>query len=149
MDIGEYCQAVRGVLGEYRTSVVFKVANVIKLMPANTRSLVLEIFVDQDGEGFLKIMASLDGPDLYVLNKQIAPDAELFTTRMTEAGFVPPLPLMGRNESFDVNDALTDCAAEWLQSLCSELQLEAVTVPVIIESHDQYGSLCPIYINRN
>ena len=91
---------------------------------------------------------SLDGPDLYVLNRAVRQHAELFETRMTENGLEPPLPLLDPfNEKFSVHDALTDCAAEWISGVWKQLDTFGLTIPVFVCSHDEYGTNLPIQLN--
>lgn len=67
---------------------------------------------------------------------------------MTEKGLNPGLPLMDPwDEEFEVSDALTDCAANWLVEVWKGTGITSLDIPVTIESHDQYGDLAPIELN--
>ncbi len=144
----EYVNAVESVLEAHRQVAQSELAAVFNLVPPKTKRMTIDIFIDQDGEGFLSVRVGLEGPDLFVLNRAISPHAELFTTRMTEAGFEPPLPLMSsRREPFSVHDTLTDCAASWIAQIWKDLNPTGITVPVDIVSPEDYGTITPFRLN--
>lgn len=144
MTRNEYIQAVRQVLDEHTERAASELTAALAIVPAKARQITLDIFVDQDGEGFLDVRVALDGPDLYVLNRAIASRALLFETRMTENGLVPNLPLMNPdNEEFSVQHALTDCAAAWLKSVWSRAEHSDCQLPVVIKSPEGYGTTVP------
>lgn len=143
----EYINEVNVVLEAHREYASSELLAVLALVPPKATLITFDIFVDQDGEGFLGVSVGLDGPDLYVLGKAIAPRGQLFKTRMAETGLVPPLPLMDAfGEEFSVHDALTDCAASWIVSIWRELSPN-VELPVLVQSHDDYGTTTPIKLN--
>jgi hypothetical protein len=114
----EYIQQVQDVLSGHSEQAAARLTAALTLVSENARKVLIEIFVDQDGEGFLDVRVSLDGPDLFALNRAIASHAVLFGIRMTESGLDPALPLMEPGgESFSVQDALVDCAASWIASV--------------------------------
>ena len=82
----EYIQQVESVLSEHTGQAATRLAATLALVPPKARKVEIEIFVDEDGEGLLDVRVSLDGPDLFVLNRAIASHAELFGTRMTPGG---------------------------------------------------------------
>jgi hypothetical protein len=140
----EYINQVEAVLIGYTEQAAKRLEAVFPRVPAEARKIEIEIFVDQGGEGFLDVQVSLDGPDLFVLNRPIASHARLFGTRMTDAGLEPPLPLMsGSDDPFSVQDTLTDCAAAWLATVWRQTDTRAVKLPVTVGSHDEYGSITP------
>ena len=147
MTCDEYTKEVSVVLEAYRQHAASELLAALALVPPRAKLITLEIFVDQGGEGFLDVHVGLEGPDLYVLNKAIAPHARLFETRMTETGLTPTLPLMDVfGEEFSVHDALTDCAASWIASIWRQLSPN-VELPVIVQSHEGYGTTTPIKLN--
>ena len=144
----EYIQQVERVLSEHTAQAATQLAASLALVPPKTRKVDIEIFVDQDGEGFLDVRVSLDGPDLFVLNRAIASHADLFGTRMTPGGLVPALPLMeARGETFSVHDALTDCAASWVASVWRQADRRDFRLPVTVVSHDGYGTTAPLQLS--
>lgn len=143
----EYIKEVSAVLEAHREQAAAKLLAALALVPPKAVQITLDVTVDQGGEGFLSVRVGLDGPDLYVLGKAIAPHAQLFNTRMTESGLTPPLPLMDAfGEEFSVHDALTDCAASWIASIWTRLS-PRVGLPVFVQSPEGYGTSTPIKLN--
>jgi hypothetical protein len=121
----------------------------LALVPPQAKRITIDIFVDQDGEGFLTIRVGLDGPDLFVLQRAIARHAELFDTRTTESGLEPPLPLMNAGgEDFSVQDALTDCGANWVASIWKTLDHSRTRLPVTVQSPEGYGTVTPMQLKK-
>jgi hypothetical protein len=144
MNRAEYCQAVVHVLEAHTAATAERLAAALALAPPAAQQMTIDIFVDQDGEGFLDVRVGLDGPDLHVLNRAIAPHAHLFATRMTEEGLSPRLPLMpSRLKRFSVHDALTDCAADWLRSVWRRVDRSVCRIPLVVQSPDGYGDAVP------
>jgi hypothetical protein len=145
MNQDEYTDQVRKILDEHTESARENLRKLPSCLPSEVSAIELTIFVDQDGEGFLTVRVSVEGPDLYVINKSIEGCAVLFDTIMKDGGLVPPLPLMDPfEEDFSVHDALSDCAADWLVNVWNGLNGEVAGVPVSIISHDEYGTKTPI-----
>jgi hypothetical protein len=144
----EYTQHVEALLAGHTGHAATKLAAALALVPPKARKVNIQISVDQDGEGFLDVRIALEGPDSFVLNKAVAPHAELFGTRMTAEGLDPALPLMEPgDEEFSVHDALTDCAALWIASVWKEAGITGFHLPIAIVSHDGYGTTTPIQLN--
>lgn len=147
MELEEYIESVRIVLEGSSERAKARLVAAIPLVPSTAKELTIDIFIDQDGEGFLGVQLSLGGPDLYVINQVIRDHSELFETRMTESGLEPPLPLTDPvKENFSVHDVLTDCAAEWISSVWKQLDSSGLKIPVFIRSHDEYGTNLPIQL---
>lgn len=144
----EYIQAVRRILDEHTERAASALAQALAIVPKKATKVALDIFVDQDGEGFLDVQVGLEGPDLYVLNRAIASYAALFDTRMTEQGLVPNLPLMDPDDAdFSVQDILTDCAASWLKSVWAHTEHSCCQLPVVITSPEGYGTTVPCQLS--
>jgi hypothetical protein len=141
----EYAQQVDRILEAHRENATARLTAALALIPADASRLTFQIFVDQDGEGFLDVRLGLDGPGLYGLNRAIAEHAELFGTRMTEDGLDPALPLLSPGgEAFSVHDVLTDCAAAWAVRLWNEIDHRRISLPVDVASPEGYGTTTPI-----
>jgi len=146
----EYVKQVNAVLSEHTAQAATRLAAALELVPPKTQAAEIEIFVDQDGEGFLGVRVGLVGSDLFVLNRAIAAHAELFTTRMTQSGLEPPLPLMAaRRETFSVHDVLTDCAASWVRSVWRQTDRAGFHLPLTVVSHDGYGTTTPFDLSHD
>ncbi|MCH8045674.1 MAG: hypothetical protein IID44_18340 [Planctomycetes bacterium] len=147
MDELEYRTILSQVLSAHLEPAVRQLTGVLRNLPAKTRGIDIEVFPDQDGEGTFSVRVGLDGPDLYVLNKAIDEWADLFCVRHTEKGLEPPVPLMEPGaESFEVNDIVVDCAAEWVQAVWQALGDPQPTVPVTVVGHDDYGTVTPLIL---
>ena len=137
----EYTTEVRSILDGHTREARSQLAKLPSLLPNSTKSIDLMIFIDQDGEGFLTVRISLNGPDLYVINKQIEDCAVLFDTVMVSDGLEPPLPLMDPfDEGFSVHDELANCAADWLVDVMQEVDCKSFGVPFTIITEEGYGS---------
>ena len=144
----DYIHQVEDVLAAHTERAATRLAAALALIPPNARKVVIQVFVDQDGEGFLHVRVTLEGPDLFVLNRVIASHAELFGTRMTQSGLNPALPLMEPGgETFSVHDALTDCAASWVGSVWGQTDRLSFRLPVTVVSHDGYGTTTPLHLS--
>ena len=145
MTESEYAKEVRSILDGHTDAARSKLTRLPDLLPETARAIDLMIFVDQDGEGFLTVRISLDGPDLYVINKAIEECALLFDTKVVNVKMVPPMPLMDPfDEDFSIHDVLTDSAADWLTAVWNGVDRSRLQIPVTITSHDEYGSRTPI-----
>ena len=149
MNVDEYTLAVRSVLDGHTPSAVANLTTTLGCIPVKASRVIIKIFIDQDGEGFLGVRINLEGPDLYVLNKAIRPSAELFSTKMIDGQLQPGLPLMEpHGESFSVHDALSDVAAQWIQEVWNLANHSDFSLPVFIETHDGYGTFTPLSLNH-
>lgn len=146
MTENDYIDAVNSVLAEYSEGAIRRIRETITVLPQKATRMTFDVFVDQDGEGFLDVRIGLDGPDLFVLNKAISAHADLFKTRMTESGLNPPLPQMdSQEEAFSVQHTLTDCAAKWIATIWKEHGLDS-PIPVEITSPEGYGTVFPMVL---
>ena len=139
----EYIQKVEAVLNEHTVQAASRLSAALALVPLKTKEVDIEIFVDEEGEGFLDVQVNLMGPDLHVLNRAIADYAELFETHMTEEDImIPPLPRMAyKGETFSVQDTLADCAASWLCRVWENTERGDFHLPVTVVVHDDYGTI--------
>jgi hypothetical protein len=141
----EFQAALHDVLAEHAAQALQRIQRTLERIPQNARSLDFEVFASQDGDGAFDVRATLDGPDLYVLNKAIAESAEVLGVTVTAAGMSPPVPAVDAEVvDFDVNDAIVDCVALWLQSLWRKLKPRQPAIPVTVVCHDGYGTLTPL-----
>jgi hypothetical protein len=147
MTKSEYVRAVEQVLEAHTTMAVSRLVAALANVPKKAERVTIEIFMDQDGEGFLDIRVVLDGPDWYVLQKAIASHADIFSTKMTENGLDPNLPLMcPGGESFSVHDALSDTAAAWIAKVWAMTGQQDFHLPVVAVTHDDYGTMTPLQL---
>ena len=149
VDETQYRTALSQVFSEHLEIAANRLVETIRHLPIKTRAMNIEVFPDQDGEGTFTIRVGLDGPDLYVLNKAIDEWADLFDVRLTRTGLEPAVPLMEPGaESFDVNDAIVDCSARWLQQVWESIDNPQLDVPVTVVGHEGYGTVTPLVLHR-
>lgn len=145
MNEHEYRKALSVILEDHTASARIKLAEVLKNLPRQARSIQIVVSPEQGGEGAFSVHVTLDGPDLYVLNKAIRGWAELFTVRHASYGLDPPVPLMDAfGETFEVNDAVVDVAAGWVQRIWQTLEDLHPRLPATVTGHDEYGTVTPI-----
>jgi hypothetical protein len=138
----EYARAVHAVLAQHTERAIMQLRRALDALPGKARAVTIDVMVDQESEGFLTVRVGVEGPDLYVLNKAIAPYASLFDTVMTETELSPDLPLMEGSE-FNVGVVLTDCAASWVREVWLQAGHPANGLPVAIVSPEGYGLSLP------
>jgi len=144
MNSVEFGTALREELAKHSAEAARRIGEILARIPAKARSLDLEVFPSQDGDGFFGVRASFDGPDLYVLNKPIDQFADIIEPKYTEAGVVPAIPLLDTpNAGFAVNDVVVDSVATWLKSVWESLDSSA-RIPVRVVGHDGYGTITPL-----
>ncbi len=103
------------------------------------------VFPDQDGEGTFSVVASLEGPDLFVLNKAIEGHRYLFDVPHTEDGIEPEVPLFASDEaSFNVQDVIVDTAMQWVAELWETCGRGRSPLPGLVYGEEGYGTLEPL-----
>ncbi len=120
---------------------------VLERVPEKAQMLNFEIFPDQDGEGAFSVHANVDGPDLFVLNKQIESVASIFDVVHTPTGFEPSVPMLDPFETeFDYENVVVDCVAHWVKQLWGDQDNRNIFIPVAIVGHEGAGNATPIYL---
>lgn len=148
MNEDDYIAELTAALAKRTDSVQLKIAPLLTNLPEKAQRLDMEIFPSQDGEGDFSVVASLEGPDLFVLNKPIEPYSELISVRHTPEGCEPDVPMVDPfDTTFEVNDVLTDCVANWLSDIWKKTGPHSVSIPVTIVGHDDYGQITPVELN--
>jgi hypothetical protein len=133
----EFIAELRAVLDQHVDAARESLRRLIPRIPANARALHLMVFTNQEGDGQFDVFGSIDGPDHYYVNKQIADVKDIFTVRLTENGFTPPVPMVAaRDAGFDVNETLIQCVSTWLRHVWNTTEDIVPTVPVAIVGHD-------------
>ena len=113
-----------------------RLRQVAERLPESTREIHIYAFVDQDGEGFIKVRASLDGPDLHPLNQSIKDVAELFDQ------FVPHPD----GEVYQ-GDFIVDTVIRFLEDRIDRPILGSVSIPVSLLNPEGYGTVAPVKLN--
>jgi len=141
MDETAYRAALRATLDALDGPALERIRALLAALPEAAREIHVVVFPDQDGEGAFSVHVSLDGLDLYVLNRAIEPHRTLFEVIHGEEGFEPDLPMFGRDPGFSVQDAIVDTAADWIEALWP--RAGRAPVPVMIYGDEDYGSAAP------
>ena len=131
-------------LAKHSGSMASSLKDLFANIPENTREIHIEVFASQDGDGMFSVYVSLEGPDLYVLNKSIERYASLFEPKYVGTTIKPYIPTVDPFEfDFEVNDVVVDCVANWIKSVWERPMVLASNVRVIVVGHDSFGTVTP------
>lgn len=134
----QYIIELQNALQIQRDSVIHNLNFVLTRIPETTKKISINIFLPQDIDGSFTVRISLQGPDLYVLNKQIDDIANIFDVKRTAEGFVPYVPII-EDVEFDAYKIICSCAIDWLKSIWIESKHQHVSIPVDLVIADDYG----------
>ena len=141
----DYEQALLRTLDQHADAAGEKLRALIAALPPKAREIHIAIFPDQDGTGTFSIVASLDGPDLYVLNRAIEPHRNLFEVVYTETGLEPEVPTFASHQTaFDVQDVIVDTAMGWVETLWNRCARGHSPLPGLVYGEEGYGQREPI-----
>lgn len=144
----EFIAKLSAALQNHAGTARAQIPRLLMSLPKRATQLDLQVFPAQDGDGFFTILASVDGPDLYVINKAIDAHANLFDAKYTENGVDPPIPIVDPFDvDYPVNDIIVDCAAKWLQEVWRSLGDVDCSIPVVVIGHDDYGTVTPVELH--
>jgi Family of unknown function (DUF6389) len=148
MNSKEFTTALKVELDKHSSGVIEKWKKVLSILPEETKSVSVIISPAQDGDGFFDIFVSLDGPDLYVLNKRIREYYQLFSPVHTKNGIEPYIPEVDPFDvDFEVNDTVVDIVLPWLESLWEMVRSENISIPVGIYGEEGYGTRTAVQLN--
>ncbi|HTW13922.1 MAG TPA: DUF6389 family protein [Nocardioides sp.] len=83
-----------------------------------TDGIVIDVFVDQDGEGPFDVWARFDGSDGFVLDRRFDDERRLFGVEWGEEGWDPDVPARPREWSRDdLETELVELVAIWLSGV--------------------------------
>lgn len=149
MTRAEFQAALHLILAGHVSRAARQIQLILDGVPANARALYLEVFASQEADDAFDVRASLEGPDLYVLNQAIQNAALIFGVRNSSTGFAPPVPMVDPGAvEFSVNDAIVDVVASWLRVVWDTLDAPAHGIPVRVVGHDDYGTVTPLELRR-
>jgi hypothetical protein len=134
----QYIIELQNALQVQRKSVIDNLNFVLTRIPEITKKICIDIFLPQDIDGSFTVRISLEGPDLYVLNKQIDDIANIFDIKSTAEGFVPYIPLI-EDVEFDAYKIICSCIIHWLKSIWTEIKHQHILIPVDLVIADDYG----------
>ncbi|MGW7532987.1 DUF6389 family protein [Amycolatopsis sp. NPDC054798] len=119
MDTGEYRAAVTGILGSAAQETFARLERFwAAARAAEAEGIVVDVFVDQDGEGPFDVWARFAGRDAFALDRRFDDDRQLFGVVWGEAGWEPEVPPRPRGWTRDELEAvLVEVVAEWISPL--------------------------------
>ncbi|MDQ8192738.1 DUF6389 family protein [Roseibacillus persicicus] len=132
----EYREIITDALSQKLGEIDERLRQVVSKLPESTKELHLYVFVDQDGEGFITVRASLDGPDLHPLNQEIRDVAELFDQYV-------PHP---EGEIYQ-GDFIVDTVIGFLEGRLNRSSLKPVSIPVSLFNPEGYGTVARVKLN--
>ncbi len=139
-DVDEYKRVLLAVLRADADAALSKLQKINGCLPEKTRAIRIVVHLPQDADGMFSVMLHLEGPDLYVLNKNISDFRSLFQVRVVDGRCHPKVPLLDPfDQPFSVNDAIVDSAMIWLRELWTTFGGMSVGLPVTVEGEDGYG----------
>lgn len=145
MDASAYAAALRTQLDRVTDAAAAKLERIVAAAPEAAEELQLLVFPDQDGEGGFSIVATLEGPDAYVLNRAIEADRTLFEVRHGAQGPTAPVPMFAPGRAgFEVRDVIVDAASGWLEELWARSARGRSPIPGYIAGIDGWGTVAPV-----
>lgn len=134
VDAGEYRNTLRTVLDRSSTAVAARLATIRSAVSGRTDCVIIDVFVDQDGEGPFDVWARFDGPDAFALDRRLADERALFGVVWGEEGWDPDVPARPSGWSRDeLEEAIVGVVAEWLDGL---VPVEATELDWLLAGHD-------------
>lgn len=134
VDASEYRIALRTVLDASSSTVARQLATIGSAVAGETDCVIIDVFVDQDGEGPFDVRARFDGPNAFAFDRRFESERALFGVLWGEEGWEPDVPARPRGWSRDdLEEAVTGVVAEWLDGL---IPAEASELEWLLASHD-------------
>lgn len=139
-----YRSGLREALWPEMGAAVMKMQQLLAALPDETEGIDIGIHPDPDQDGTFTVMAHVFGPDLYTLNKAVAPYRELVSVRFTAAGPVPPVPVPNSfGADFPTNDIICDIAADWAGEVWFHADGPVSGAGNVIFGEEGYGASLP------
>ena len=145
MDADTHARRLRVHLDAATPDAVRRLRALVDALPDAAEEVVVTVFPDQDGEGTLDVVVSLDGPDAFVLDRAVEPFRTLFEVVHGEDGPVPAVPLVAPGRAaYDARDLVVDTAAAWVVEVWDAAARGRSRLPGRVEGHDGYGTRVPL-----
>lgn len=115
--------------------------------PEKATTFGFDTFIDQDGEGFVSILITPDGPDSYVLNRKIKEFRHIFDVKFVDGKLNHSLPLFDPDEiQFDISRVVSETALEWIKGLIEKVGKSSFPVPIRFSDCD-HVSINPLHLS--
>lgn len=119
VDTGGYRAAVTGILGSASHETSARLEQFWAAARADgVEGVVIDVFVDQDGEGPFDVWARFEGRDAFALDRRFGDERHLFGVAWGEDGWepgVPPRPSGWTRD--DLEAAVVEVVAQWITPL--------------------------------
>ncbi len=137
----EYRIALSAILQAHDTIALERLRGARDNLPVAAKKFLVGIHPAQDGEGYFDVTLHLHGPDLYVLNRAIAPYRSLFSVRSIDGSLEPDVPLFSDpyEVGFSVNDKIVDICMDWIEQLWAKFG--GAGIPAFVFGAEGYGSV--------
>ncbi|MBU4610763.1 hypothetical protein IMZ29_09540 [Achromobacter sp. GG226] len=145
MNRDDYIAALQAVLAAHDAAAEATLVGLFAALPPRAQEIHIVVHPDQDGEGTFSVVASLSGPDLFVLNKAIEGHRYLFDVRHTAEGLWPEVPYFAHADAaFSVQDAIVDTAMAWVAARWAAVAPGRTTLPGWVYGEEGYGTTDPL-----
>lgn len=118
---GEYRDALQRILSEFSAETVARLSQLSDAADeagAGVEGIVIDVFVDQDGEGPFEVWARFEGRDAFALDRRFDDRRHLFGVVWGGGGWEPDVPSRPRGWSRDdLESAFVDAVAGWIEPL--------------------------------
>lgn len=113
----QFVQSLRAILSDHSRDAATRMRDTLESIPPAARGLDIQIMPSQDGDGPFSVYASLE----------------------------TPVPMVDPDDvDFEVNDAIVDAVAGWLQEVWRALEIRADGLPVRIVGGEGWGTVTPL-----
>jgi hypothetical protein len=116
-----YRGALQRILSEFSAETATRLSRLSDAADdagAGVEGIVVDVFVDQDGEGPFDVWARFEGRDAFVLDRRFDDRRHLFGVVWGEDGWDPEVPSRPRGWTRDdLEAAVVDAVAEWIELL--------------------------------
>ncbi|MEV8170706.1 DUF6389 family protein [Microbacterium sp. NPDC077486] len=120
-DAESYARALRTVLDTESERVAAALGNLHRAAVEaenGVEAILIDVFVDQDGEGPFDVWARFEGAGAFALDRRLDEQRHLFGVEWTADGWEPAVPSRPRRWTRDrLEEAVLVIVAEWIEGL--------------------------------
>lgn len=120
-DAESYARALRTVLDTESERVAAALGDLHRAAVEaenGVEAILIDVFVDQDGEGPFDVWARFEGADAFALDRRLDEQRHLFGVEWTADGWEPAVPSRPRRWTRDrLEEAVLVVVAEWIEGL--------------------------------
>ncbi len=124
MDARDYASSLWPILAACTAEVASRLARfrlAAEEAGSDVEGIMIEVFVDQDGEGPFDVLARFDGDAAFALDRRFDEERHLFGVEWGEEGWEPDVPARPRGWTRDdLERAVLEVVTEWISPLIPE-----------------------------